>query len=235
MTRAPRPAASTTPTPAAPGPGTTPKGEARRQALVAAVLRVLERGGPNAVTHRAVAEEARLPLAAATYYFASRDDMLATALRVSARHWTSTIDAIDTPTRRDLAALLVRYTGTDRAAALAQYELLFAAMRTPALRDSADTWYSSLDALLERLGVGAEVRSTAALALDGLVLRMLWRGDPADVDQTDALLETLIGDALGPSEPRPSEPRPSELGPPRPGPSELRPSGRGDASSTTSA
>ena len=42
--------------------GSTPKGEARKAALLDAVLRVLERDGPGAVTHRSVAAEAGLPI-----------------------------------------------------------------------------------------------------------------------------------------------------------------------------
>ena len=43
---------------------TTAKGEARRAALQDAVIRVLEDGGSGAVTHRAVAAEAGVPVAA---------------------------------------------------------------------------------------------------------------------------------------------------------------------------
>ena len=59
----------------------TPKGAARRDALLDAVIRLLESDGPSAVTHRAVAREAGVPLAAATYYFASIDDLLVTAMK----------------------------------------------------------------------------------------------------------------------------------------------------------
>jgi DNA-binding transcriptional regulator YbjK len=49
----------------------TTRGEARRTAIVDAALRLVARGGPRAVTHRAVAAEADVPLAATTYYFAT--------------------------------------------------------------------------------------------------------------------------------------------------------------------
>ena len=63
----------------------TPKGAARRDALLEAVIRLLESDGPSAVTHRAVAREAGVPLAAATYYFASIDDLLVTAMKRAVR------------------------------------------------------------------------------------------------------------------------------------------------------
>ncbi len=42
---------------------------ARRQAILEAALRVIERDGVRGVKHRAVAAEAEVPLAATTYYF----------------------------------------------------------------------------------------------------------------------------------------------------------------------
>ncbi|MAZ87427.1 MAG: TetR family transcriptional regulator [Cellvibrionaceae bacterium] len=42
---------------------------ARRQAILEAALRVIERDGVRGVKHRAVAAEAQVPLAATTYYF----------------------------------------------------------------------------------------------------------------------------------------------------------------------
>ena len=59
----------------------TARGERRRRALLDATLRLVARDGPQAATHRAVAAEAGVPLAATTYYFASRDDLVASALR----------------------------------------------------------------------------------------------------------------------------------------------------------
>ena len=60
---------------------TTDKGRARRTAILEAALTVVARDGTGAVTHRAVAKAARVPLAATTYYFASRDDLLIEAFR----------------------------------------------------------------------------------------------------------------------------------------------------------
>jgi len=59
----------------------TDRGRARRTAILDAALAVVARDGTGAVTHRAVAKAARVPLAATTYYFASRDDLLLEAFR----------------------------------------------------------------------------------------------------------------------------------------------------------
>ncbi|WP_298182407.1 TetR family transcriptional regulator [Saccharomonospora sp.] len=59
---------------------TTPKGERRRAALVAAAAELLAEGGFDVVRHRAVAERAGLPLASTTYYFDSLDELLSAAM-----------------------------------------------------------------------------------------------------------------------------------------------------------
>ncbi|MEV6987130.1 TetR family transcriptional regulator [Sphaerisporangium sp. NPDC051017] len=55
------------------------RGRRRRAALLAAAVGLLEEGGFTAVTHRAVAGRAGLPLAATTYYFTSRDQLVSEA------------------------------------------------------------------------------------------------------------------------------------------------------------
>src|ERR1044071_9508632 len=57
----------------------------RRGEILEAALRVIGRSGREAVTHRAVAEEAGVPLGSTTYYFDSRDDLLGQALEHVAR------------------------------------------------------------------------------------------------------------------------------------------------------
>lgn len=57
----------------------TAKGERRRAAVVAAAARLVLSDGPAALTHRRVAEAAQVPLAATTYYFSGRDELLAAA------------------------------------------------------------------------------------------------------------------------------------------------------------
>ena len=56
------------------------KGERRREDLLRATLRLIGARGADAVTHRAVAEEAGVPLSATTYYFASKEELLEQSL-----------------------------------------------------------------------------------------------------------------------------------------------------------
>jgi DNA-binding transcriptional regulator YbjK len=64
--------------------------------MLDAAVELLTDGGFAAVSHRAVANAARLPLAATTYYFRSRDDLIAAAFKLMVE--------------RDLAATRERFT-----------------------------------------------------------------------------------------------------------------------------
>jgi len=52
----------------------------RRAAIIDAAVQIIATRGLGAVTHRAVAREAKVPLAATTYYFASKEEILREAL-----------------------------------------------------------------------------------------------------------------------------------------------------------
>lgn len=169
--------------------GGTAKGEARRAALLDAVVRVLERGGPGAVTHRAVAAEAGVPLAAATYYFANIDDLLVSALLKATEEQVEAFASLETPGIGEVARMLHDWTHDRRAAVIAQYELLFFAMRRETLREAAEPWYRAIE---NAIGGGERGSRVAALAIDGLVLRILWSGEPSTV----AGMEAALGDIL---------------------------------------
>ena len=49
-----------------------PRGAARREAILRATIAVVGELGPDALTHRAVAERAGVPLSATTYYFVAK-------------------------------------------------------------------------------------------------------------------------------------------------------------------
>ena len=62
-----------------------PKGAARREHIVRATLELIGERGTDAVTHRAVAERAGLPLSATTYWFDSKEELISEALRLANR------------------------------------------------------------------------------------------------------------------------------------------------------
>ena len=170
----------------------TPKGEARRTALIEAVLRIMEHEGPSAVTHRSVAKEAGVPLAAATYYFDSIDDLLVTAMRHAADEQVDLFVGLSLGDLPRFARELWSWAHETRAVAISQYELMFLAMRRDGLREDADRWYAALGEAIAPLGLSAERARTLALAIDGLCLQMLWRGEPATVEATEAALRELL-------------------------------------------
>src|SRR3974390_63537 len=124
--------------------GTRPRGAARREALLDAVLQVVAEAGVEAVTHRRVAEAARLPLASTTYWFESREHLLRAALERAAERDIERLRAVlgEAPERAvDPLGLVVDaivgptdYSGqTSRGWLLATYALVLEAGRRPAL------------------------------------------------------------------------------------------------------
>jgi DNA-binding transcriptional regulator YbjK len=112
------------------------RGERRRRAILEAALRVISKRGIDAVSHRVVAEEAGVPLAATTYYFSSLDELLEGALRLfvdeEAARLTELAERLDGQELppREIAGLFTAALEHD----VAQFELYVEAARRPALR-----------------------------------------------------------------------------------------------------
>lgn len=70
------------------------KGERRREEILRATLRLIGARGVDSITHRAVAEEAGVPLSATTYYFASKDQLLEESLLLAAREETERLEGL---------------------------------------------------------------------------------------------------------------------------------------------
>lgn len=190
-----------------------PATKGRREQILEATLRVIGRDGREAVTHRAVAEEAGVPLGSTTYYFDSRDDLLGQALEhVSAqeveRYARLGEDLRSVKSGRALADRLISelVTGVeDRVAYIAEYELWLEAGRRPDLRDAAQSWCNAeqhaVAVAMEKLG-SSDPRADASLVvatLDGLGERVLAREeDPAEAakelkPELRRLIERLLG------------------------------------------
>jgi DNA-binding transcriptional regulator YbjK len=177
-----------------PGPGVhergkRPHGNARRVLLLQTTLRLIADEGIDSVSHRSVAEAARVPLGSTTYWFSSRQDMLRQALEHFARLEIETL-------REQLAAVLGRrlsrkrlvdeftdlllpQLGDGRWRTVAQYAFLQEAARQPELeavcREWTDAWHDALAEVFGSLGVPnprLEARLFLAM-LDGLLLEQL--------------------------------------------------------------
>jgi TetR/AcrR family transcriptional regulator, regulator of biofilm formation and stress response len=174
-----------------------PRGVARRDALLRAALRIVGEIGPEAVTHRRVAEVAALPLASTTYWFSSKDELLAAALELAAhddvtrlRRSAARLDATVDPVQA-IVALILSPVGealrTSRASLIAAYSLWLEAARRPGLRQLATPWtdayHDAVADVLERAGA-ADPRQDAQLLVataDGLVMDQLARGGSSDL------------------------------------------------------
>jgi DNA-binding transcriptional regulator YbjK len=185
----------------------------RREQILEAALRVIGRAGVQAVTHRAVAEEAGVPLGSTTYYFDSRDDLIRQALEYVAaseveRYGKRAEELRSVKSARQLADRLIDElvaAAQDRIAYIAEYELWLEAGRRPELREAAQSWCDaeqlSVAGAMEALG-STDPRADASLvvaAIDGLGERVLAReDDPAEAakefrPELRRLVERLIG------------------------------------------
>jgi DNA-binding transcriptional regulator YbjK len=174
----------------------TPKGERRRQALVAAAAALLVEGGFEALRHRAVAERAGLPLASTTYYFDSIDALITAAVEHHARaelvRGRALLDALPAGAR-DLDEVvdlvldqLLGPPAGDRDAELVllRYERLVATFRRPYLRPLMRTLGTELRGLLRevlsRAGTPVDERRLEQLIalVDGAVVNALIEVNP---------------------------------------------------------
>jgi DNA-binding transcriptional regulator YbjK len=169
----------------------TQAAQGRREQILEAALRVIGRSGREAVTHRAVAEEAGVPLGSTTYYFDSRDDLLGQALEHVARKEADRYGRLGEELRkartpRALADMLMDqliFEAEDRSAYIAEYELWLEAGRRPDLREPATAWCDAVQlavaGALEKLGSTdpAADASLVVAAIDGLGERVLARED----------------------------------------------------------
>lgn len=187
-----------------------PRGAARREALLDAVLTIVAEQGTDAVTHRRVAEVAELPLASTTYWFQSREHLLTAAFELAAeRDMTRLADNVAEPSQPPLALAVSAILGpstsgqaTTRSSLITTYALLLEAARRPVLRAASQRW---TEAYLETIGrllqdAGSHrPREDAELLLgaaDGLLLDQLASGTTTDLRPR---LERLAGALVQPS------------------------------------
>jgi TetR/AcrR family transcriptional regulator, regulator of biofilm formation and stress response len=212
-----QPLPSAGPTRSAPsGPRTTQKGQRRREAILAATLQVIAERGISGVTHRAVATAAAVPLAATTYYFASKDDLLEQALEQVA---TTEIDRLERRIAETRVEPFTREGLVDafsidalematprRQMIVAIYELFLAAARRPRLRQIARRWNEAYVRLAEETlrntgsrDPGRDAQLLIAV-VDGLFVQQLAAPQPDFAGQVIAPLLSRLADLVVPEE-----------------------------------
>jgi DNA-binding transcriptional regulator YbjK len=195
------------------------RGERRREAILRATLSIIGRHGTGGVTHRAVAEEAGVPLASTTYYFASKDELLEQAFDLAARDVVARLEALvrelqlhdaDTATWiQSSAAELAGEIAREPEVRLATLELLLEAARRPAVRESVGRWLRAYRAIAH---AGAVATGSPAPEMDAEItmavltgLALLQLADPHERYESEVLRPVLerLNAALVPPKPDP--------------------------------
>jgi DNA-binding transcriptional regulator YbjK len=189
------------------------KGQRREQILRATLALIGERGA-DAVTHRAVAEAAAVPLSATTYYFASKEELLEQALLLAAREETERVEQLVL----ELAPLSLSVdewatavggqiagdVAADPAKHVALFELGLEATRREPLRAELQRWQDAHLRLAEMgcRAIGSEQPEIDAqvivATLTGLMLQQLAGGrDDFETAVMRPTLERLFGQLAG--------------------------------------
>ena len=170
----------------------------RRERIARAAIDVVARDGVDGLSHRAVAAQAQVPLGSTTYHFSSRDDLLAAAIEQAQSDWDAYLEAWEArlEAKPDLAEalseLVVGITGTDRDQAVVEYELYVAALRRPALQALSRAWDEAVPATIAR-HTDALTAQALAMAVDGLVVRSLVRGEPLRPEEVLPIFRRIAG------------------------------------------
>ena len=188
------------------------RGELRRRAILDATLTLVGRKGAGAITHRAVAEEAGVPLAATTYYFSSKSELVREALAHAAETDRQTVDELavalaQVDSAGELATVLAdhvtEWLGPGRAVLVSHYEISLEGARRPELAAISRAWTDGyvrvLAEPLRRLGSAAPERDAwiVVTAFDGMVLDELSGPRPGFERETlrpalDRLIRALV-------------------------------------------
>jgi len=175
---------------------------ARRGAIIDAAVKIIATRGLNAVTHRAVAREAKVPLAATTYYFASKDEILKEALESLSSAEVERLNALakkidgmkPEETGAALAEALLGDSDEGRRGWLAQFEIYLEAARHPSLRPAIEQRRAAFVALAEstlRAAGAPDPAKRAEIAVAGINGILLDRVRELGDSPQETMLERL--------------------------------------------
>jgi len=186
------------------------KGERRKGEIVRATLRLIGDRGTEAVTHRAVAREAGVPLSATTYYFDSRDELLQQALLLAAREETERLEELVLQLAplslsvgewaRAVAAQIAADLESEPAKHIALFELGLEAARTDALRGELQSWQEAHVRLAEmgcRAVGSADPELDARIVVSTLIGLMLQQLTTRRHDFEEAVLRPVLTRLFG--------------------------------------
>jgi DNA-binding transcriptional regulator YbjK len=167
--------------------GRRARGEARKRKLIDAALVVLSRDGLAGMTHRAVAEEAAVPLASASYHFDGIKQLVEAAMKRVTDDVMATLPTeAKERTLAHLARLLADEVNHRRRLLLGEYELYLYIARNPGFHGDALAW---LDLLTDAYApdLAAPERRALQATIEGICLHAVLskqHADPAVIEQT---------------------------------------------------
>ena len=177
------------------GAADAPRGVARREAILQAAVELIGEQGPDALTHRAVAERAGVSLSATTYWFSSKDEIFREAVALAAGEEVARLERLvldlaprelaPTAWARELSAALAADVQRNPAQPVAMYEFVLEASRRPDLREEVARWETAHLRLAEAglRAVGSADPETDAhivvAVVSGLMLGLLANPNPA--------------------------------------------------------
>lgn len=169
--------------------GRRARGAARREELIQAALAVMGRDGLSAVTHRAVAEEAGVPLASASYHFHGLKDLIDQAMQRASEDLAKTLEGrpADSDGPGGLAELVFDAVTGERDLLLAEYEFYLHTARNGGSRGIAMAWLDLVADAYARELVGSQRQAFKAL-IEGVFLHSLLQSESADRSTIEATL-----------------------------------------------
>lgn len=167
--------------------GRKARGEARRRQLIDATLEVIARDGLAGLTHRAVAEQAGVPLASASYHFAGLEELAATAFDQVTDEIVQSLHADAEPTLATLARALADEVEHRRGLWTAGYELYLLAIRRPELRERSLRWLEVVADTFAPDLTGPH-RQAFQATVEGISLHTLLREQPYSASEIETLL-----------------------------------------------
>lgn len=174
----------------------------RRRRIIDAAIRIAELKGIGALSHRAVAAEADVPLGSTTYHFAGLDDLLVAALEQVSSEPRSAIAGWEdvlaqqggAPLADALTQLLEEYVHGGRGRIRLEYELYLAALRRPLLQPIAAAWLDDMTEVIGRYTADLATARVLVALIDGLLLQLLLTDRPFDPAEVRAALARVTGE-----------------------------------------
>lgn len=173
----------------------------RRQRIIDAAIRIVERKGIAGLSHRSVASEADVPLGSTTYHFAGLDELLVAALeqlvcepQSALKDWhvdhggaVAGGGFLDVLTR-----VLEEYASGGRGRIRLEYELYLEALRRPALQPVAAAWLDDMTRQLHRYTGDLGTARALTAVIDGLLLQYLLTDRSFDRDEVRGALARVV-------------------------------------------